>query len=270
MGTPEEDRKALEAAGLEAPKDVSGLSEAEKLDLIEERKRQAAKEELVLPHGLTIHKAHNADPTNLSKEALLERMAVEEEEAAAAKEAYHRRLVRDKAHREERWDAKVPHAFRSAKIDALPSELRTPIRRWFALDERTNIIFLGPTGTGKSFCAYAIARELYIERSKVMVQDAQALPDKLKPGNPDKDKVFEQVKTVNYLVLDDLGWERQTDFQQERFHLIFDHRWQWGLPLIITANIMLDKFPDQFGDRITSRLLHNAEIIMVTGDDRRI
>ncbi len=268
MGNPDDERRALASVGLEPPEDVSSLTDEQKAEIIARKKLAAERETLVFPDK--VHEVYNADPLQLSKEDLLRRMAKEEEETESAKAAYHRRMVRQRSRREERWDSKVPGVFKNAKIENLPSDLRSTAREYIAMDKHTNIIMIGATGVGKTFLGYAIARELYVEGAKVLVKDAGVLINELKPGNPDKDRLFEQAKNVDYFMLDDLGAERSTDFADERLHLIIDHRGQWELPIFVTTNIALKSFPEEFGPRVASRLMHEAYVILVGGDDRRL
>jgi DNA replication protein DnaC len=267
MGDPEKEREELARLGLEPPMDIQGVSLEEAQAIADRKKAEVGNEKLILPQ---VHEVRNADPTPLSRDDLLRRHQQEERQAEESRAAAQRRAQRNRSHREQLWLTKAPPVFANATVDALPSDLRQGARLFLDSEEYTNLILIGPTGVGKTFTAWAIARELYIEHEEIKIKDAAVLIDELKPGNPDKDKVFNDVKTTPYLVLDDLGVERSTEFATERMHLIFDHRWQWQLRTILTTNIALENFHDVLGDRLASRLLHRAQVALVMGQDRRI
>ena len=57
--------------------------------------------------------------------------------------------------------------------------------------------------------------------------------------NEDK-KIFDRMKDVELLIIDDLGVEKLSDWLSDQFYQIIDHRWQNHKPMIITSNQSLD------------------------------
>ena len=97
----------------------------------------------------------------------------------------------------------------------------------------------GPSGSGKTQLAAAIANRC-IERQQttffIMVAD---LLDHLRAAySPSSeiayDELFEQVRNVPVLVLDDLGAHSSTPWAQEKLHQIINHRYNNALPTVVT------------------------------------
>jgi DNA replication protein DnaC len=75
--------------------------------------------------------------------------------------------------------------------------------------------------------------------------------------NPDRDEqVFlNQLSDADFLVLDDFGSERPTDWVLGILYLLVDRRYESMKHTIFTSNLSLDEIAEKFGDnRITSRI----------------
>lgn len=65
----------------------------------------------------------------------------------------------------------------------------------------------------------------------------------------------EYYRTVYFLVLDDMGVLKPTDWVYQNLFHIINHRYDYMLPTVFTSNMYLDDVADLFGDdRITSRI----------------
>ena len=93
------------------------------------------------------------------------------------------------------------------------------------------LAFAGPSGSGKTHLAVAIANRC-IERGQttffIVVAD---LLDHLRATySPDSqvsyDQLFDQIRQVPVLVLDDLGTQSATPWAQEKLFQVFNHRFQ--------------------------------------------
>ena len=60
------------------------------------------------------------------------------------------------------------------------------------------------------------------------------------------------------LVLDDLGTERASEWQQEKLHLLLNHRYNEMLPTIITTNLGINELNRQVGQRVVDRIIEAA------------
>ena len=59
---------------------------------------------------------------------------------------------------------------------------------------------------------------------------------------------------VDFLVLDDLGVEKITDWSLEKLYQIINHRYEFLKPTVFTSNLDLKELSDKLGDRIPSRI----------------
>ena len=119
------------------------------------------------------------------------------------------------------------------------------------------LVFTGPSGSGKTHLAVAAANrciELGYTTYFIAVAD---LLDHLRatysPDNPvSYDELFEQVRNVPVLVLDDLTAQATTPWAQEKLFQIFSHRFNEEMPTIITVRGAIDRLDDGLLTRIES------------------
>ena len=149
-----------------------------------------------------------------------------------------------------RQDGPLPDAgshslFRQALASA--SEFAESPSGWLA--------FAGPSGSGKTHLAVAIVNRC-IERGQttffIVVAD---LLDHLRTTySPDSqvsyDELFDQVRQVPVLVLDDLGTQSATPWAQEKLFQVFNHRFNASLPTVITIRGPLQRLDEALRSRI--------------------
>ena len=73
-----------------------------------------------------------------------------------------------------------------------------------------------------------------------------------------------------YLIIDDIGAEKLTDFVRQTTYYLINEREMNELPLIITSNYGLEQLAEQIDDRIASRIAGMCEIVKFKGEDKRI
>lgn len=140
--------------------------------------------------------------------------------------------------------------------------------------EGKGLIFMGGTGTGKTFFACCIANALIRKGVPVWVTTMQPLLRKA--GDfASADSVFNQVKTAELLVLDDFGTTQNTARNLDLMFELIDARSRSGLPLIVTTNLEPQEFKTSTLElkRVYSRIkamctCEKSPVIMV-GDDLR-
>ena len=126
----------------------------------------------------------------------------------------------------------------------------------YARDPRGWLVLTGVSGCGKTHLAAAVANrcmEQGIPAFFVVVPD---LLDHLRATfNPSAtvsyDELFEQVRSVPLLVLDDLGMQSATPWAQEKLFQILNHRSNAQFPTVVTINQPLE----QMEERLSTRLL---------------
>jgi DNA replication protein DnaC len=136
------------------------------------------------------------------------------------------------------------------------------------------LYFCGGVGTGKTHLAVAVMNEL-IRKKRVpsLFVTVPELLDNLretynKPGR-NLDEWMDAVQNADFLVLDDLGSERVTEWVRERIFVIVNHRYREALPTVFTSNIGLKDLAAQLGERTASRVIAMCEGIQIEGDDYR-
>lgn len=176
------------------------------------------------------------------------------------------------------------------------------VERFYDLEKKrfreTGLIFIGPTGVGKTHLAVAVLIEL-IERYKVRGRfvDFTALLHKIRASfDPDaedsKHAILDPIIEAEVLVLDELGAQKPTEWVMETLYLIMNTRYTQRRPTIFTTNYRLNgdraeirgedlgtaaiaRTPARAGeplaDRISaplvSRIYEMAKVVSLTGVD---
>ena len=117
------------------------------------------------------------------------------------------------------------------------------------------LVLTGPSGSGKTHLAAAIANRC-IERQQtaffIMVAD---LLDHLRAAySPTSelayDELFEQVRNVPVLVLDDLGAQSSTPWAQEKLFQVINHRYNNDLPTVVTIRGQVNRLNESLRVRM--------------------
>ena len=135
--------------------------------------------------------------------------------------------------------------------------------------------FWGNVGAGKTHAASALANELMQERLvEVLFLNMPSTVTRVKKTfdsplkNEDK-KIFDRMKEVELLIVDDLGVEKFSDWLSDQFYQIIDHRWQNKKPMIITSNQSLEDLSSCYKPQVISRIWGCCKSIKFTEEDRR-
>lgn len=135
-----------------------------------------------------------------------------------------------------------------------------------------SLIMLGPTGTGKTYQAYAAIRELAIT-GVVARWEVTTAPDmyaSLRPRHGvDSEAEFRRYRSAAVLLVDDLGASKVTEFTEEVNFRLIDWRYKHHLPTLFTSNALPKDLADRLGARVASRLREMCQSIPVLGQDRR-
>ncbi len=118
------------------------------------------------------------------------------------------------------------------------------------------LLLLGSCGVGKTHLAAGIAHRALSNNLTTFFTVVPDLLDHLRAtfsptSDLSYDELFDKVRTVPLLVLDDLGTENSTPWAVEKLYQLINHRYNYRIPTVITTNQDLDRMDR----RIVSRLL---------------
>lgn len=145
--------------------------------------------------------------------------------------------------------------------------------RDYAKDPHGWLLLMGNFGCGKTHLAAAIANEaMQKKKMKVLFANAPDLLDHLRAtygptSEVGYDKLFEAVRTVPLLIIDDLGTENATAWAREKLYQIINYRYNFQLPTVITTNHDLDDMDGRIRSRICDNRL--CKHILIDAADYR-
>jgi len=142
------------------------------------------------------------------------------------------------------------------------------VAREFAERPQGWLVFMGPYGCGKTHLAAAIGNfraDLGDPPTFVGVPD---LLDYLRAAfsptsNTSLDRRFEEVKTANLLILDDLGTQSMTPWAREKLYQLFNYRYFAELPTVITTADRMEEIDSRLRSRILDTRLCDIHAITV-------
>ena len=142
----------------------------------------------------------------------------------------------------------------------------------FAETPEGRLLLSGDTGCGKTHLAVAIAGYRISSGSPALFTIVPDLLDHLRAtfrptSSVDYDQLFEQVRSVPLLLLDDLGSESSTPWAQEKLYQIIVHRHNARLPTVMTTTVDPDTLSGAVGSRLKDSTL--VQVIPITAPDYR-
>lgn len=157
----------------------------------------------------------------------------------------------------------------------LKREVINALRSCDWINYHQNIILTGPTGTGKSFLACALAQNACRSGYRVRYFVAAKLFRMLRSSHADGGymRLTDRLSKTDLLVIDDWGMETLKAAEHRDFLEILDDRQGKGSTLI-TSQFPINLWHDTIGnptvaDAILDRLIHNSHKIELKGESMR-
>lgn len=142
----------------------------------------------------------------------------------------------------------------------------------FPYQNGKGLLIVGSCGAGKTHLAVSILNRVIEKRTMgLFVTVPELLAEIRKNFNVDsKSDLIEKVKQIPFLILDDLGTERTTEWVLEQLFVIINSRYENMLPTIITTNCNMSELEEKIGQRIISRIIEMCDGIKMNCDDYRM
>lgn len=138
-------------------------------------------------------------------------------------------------------------------------------------DTNENFMFIGNSGTGKTFLSHCIAKELLDRGKLVIYRTADELIQNLKHIRFNNDKNLEDMLiNCDLIIIDDLGTEPINEFSKSEFFNFLNKKLLMNKNMIISTNYSIEMILKNYSERISSRLLGNFTLCKFYCDDIRI
>ena len=185
-----------------------------------------------------------------------------------------RRMV-ERRIREARFPAvKSLDSFDFAAIPSLNKMLVLELARCAYIEQRENVIALGPSGTGKTHIALGLAA--CQKGLSVGFTTAAALVHELLEAREERRllRLQKQLAAYRLLIVDELGYVPLSPSGAELLFEVFSRRYERG-SVLVTSNLPFDEWTSLFGsERLTGalldRLTHHVHILEMNGESYRL
>ena len=144
------------------------------------------------------------------------------------------------------------------------------------IEQKSNIIFVGSSGVGKTHLATAIGIEAASKRISTYFINFAVLMEKFKQAAKENrvEKVVKHYLKYTVLIIDEIGYLPVDEAAAFGFFQLIAARYEYR-PTILTTNQPFSKWPDVFGDTVIAnaiidRLVHHCDIVKITGHSYRI
>lgn len=137
-----------------------------------------------------------------------------------------------------------------------------------------NILIKGTAGVGKTFLSSCIAKALLDSSHSVLYYSASGLfklLDDIHFGNGSDESAHDDdyILKCDLLIIDDLGTEFYNRFTVSSLFTIINERGLCNKSTIISTNLSLKQFEDQYSERILSRINQYYQFFSLFGADLR-
>jgi len=212
------------------------------------------------------------------------------QEAASANQPYERYLLalletevharEASAERKRIAQARFPalktlDSFEFAAIPSLNKQVILELTKGHYLDNRENVIFAGPTGTGKTHVSVALGIIACRQGKRVRFTTAAGLINELLEAQAQLrlSKLEAMLLKLDLLIVDEVGFVPFSKSGAEALFGMLAERYERG-SVLVTTNLDFASWTDVFGDaRLTGalldRLTHRCHIVEFQGDSYR-
>ena len=177
-------------------------------------------------------------------------------------------------------NAGIPTRYKAAKLSDFGEDVALQVSP-FIEGQCEGAFIHGPVGTGKTHLGIAMVKAAVggavraQEQATLLVTSAPALLSEIRSSFRDgaslsEDDLIRRYASVKFLLVDDLGVERGTDFAIQTLYLIVDARYTAMRRTVFTSNLSVAEIAERLGDRIASRICGMGVVLHLDGPDRRL
>ena len=179
----------------------------------------------------------------------------------------------------------IPRRYRDVGLERFPIKdfpqtVLRPLRKYVReLDENLasgrGLWLGGDLGTGKTSAAALIAKEAGVRGHTAAFHTAPELLSRIRGTfNEDSEHTYlellEQLRSVDLLVIDDMGTQQTKPWVLEQLYVIVNDRYLEERAIVMTTNLSEPELSQQVTPRVTSRLLEICrEPVSFSGPDYR-
>ncbi|MBT2405566.1 ATP-binding protein [Streptomyces sp. ISL-87] len=178
-----------------------------------------------------------------------------------------------------RWRTATPPRFRDAEA-TLPEVTAWADRALSDNAAAGALLLTGLTGTGKTHQAYGALRRIAAggpDRFELITMNSADMYGNLRPSQimGAAERELRRLSEVQYLLLDDLGTAKGSEWTEEVTYRLINYRYNHCLPTVITSNLPArdengPDLTDFVGARVASRLAEMVtSLVPMIGADRR-
>ena len=198
--------------------------------------------------------------------------------ARLLREQYQLQKGRSLAYRIERANLPERWALETFPFDTQPGVHAATVKQLAELDfvaKKENLVFVGPTGTGKTGLASAILLKALENGYRGLFVKAQDLFDELYASLADRSsrKLINRLMTVDVLLIDEMGYLNLRPEQSNLFFKLMEERYT-RKSTILTTNLDYDDWYGFLGRKemvgaLLSRLRHHCHTVRIDGPSLR-
>ena len=138
-------------------------------------------------------------------------------------------------------------------------------------NHNANLLLCGPSGTGKTFLSWCIAKELLDRGYLVIYKTSAEIMSDLRNIVIENNSILKDLLiNCDLLIIDDLGAEQVTDFTNTELFNLINTKLLKNKKMLISTNLTLHQISKLYSDRLYSRLAGNFRNFTFYGDDLRI
>jgi DNA replication protein DnaC len=144
--------------------------------------------------------------------------------------------------------------------------------------KQPGLLLSGTVGSGKTHLACIALQEMIVRQCKAarFLSISRTYFARLRDTFSEESEsygqtwqVLDQLCNMPFLLIDDFGTQRGTEWENEMIYELIDARYTEERPTIVTTNISVEDFKRRDNDRVCSRILHMCRPIAMTGSDYR-